>query len=262
MKALDIVKSRLPDILTGFNAIGVAATAWLTHRATKRAVQILEEYDDDISWKEEAKLTWRCYILPVVAAGATIASGIASNRVSAKRLSEAVAIGALYADRIEALDEKLKEKLTPEEYAKAKNDIKEKESQAILSQDEHGKMLCFEPESKQWFHASQQQLLMAEITANKMFKNTGELTLNQWLRLLPECKPKKWGDEWGWWETDEEGCADFNWSFYRGSPWIDIQPQMTERKNGEPYLAIMYGMHPMEKLDNQCLRSFAGKEGE
>lgn len=247
MKLLDICIKKAPEILTGINVAGVGITAWLTHRATKKAEADLEE-----------KPKWKYYILPGVSGAVTIAAGIGSNRISAKRLGEAIAIGALYADRVKALEGKIEEKLGKEELLKIKEEEKQKKLSDISNGGLHdGKMLCYEPESKQYFHATQQQLLMAEITANKIFKNDGKLTMNQWLQLLPECKTKpSWGDKWGWWESDEEGCADFNWSFYRGAPWIDIQPQITE-KNGEPLLIIAYGMHPMERLDNNILMNKA-----
>ena len=265
MGILDICRDRLPELLTVANCVGVGVTAWLTHRGTRKADLLLsKEYqrrlsegdETPISLKEEAKLTWRCYILPVTVGAVTIGSAVASNRVSAKRLSEAVAIGALYADRVQALEGKIEEKLGKEELDKVKEEVKKDQ----LMDNRERKMLCYEPESKQWFRATQQDLLMAEIVANKMFQNNGKITLNQWLQLLPNCKPVDWGERWGWWVTDPDGTADFNWSFYRGEPWIDIQPILEEDKfNGRQYLRIGYGMHPMEQYDNQILRDTARK---
>lgn len=265
MAILDIVKDNIPEILTAANVLGVGVTAWLMHRATRKADIILSaeykkriENGDDtyISFKDETKLTWRCYLLPATVGVATISASIASNRASAKKISEAVAIGALYADRVQALEGKIEEKLGNDELIKTRDEIKKHG----LTDTQELKMLCYEPESKQWFRATQQDLLMAEIVANKIFQNEGRLTLNQWLRLLPGCKSKPWGDRWGWWHSDPDGEADYCWSGYRGGePWIDIQPILESKQSGEQYLCIGYGMHPMEQGDNQILTDYAKK---
>lgn len=264
IKIPETVIQHIPEILTGANAIGVVVTAWLTGKAAIRAHDAVEK---ELPAKEKFKRTWHHFVLPATVGVATIASGIASNRVSAKRLAEMTAVAALYADRVKALEGKVEEKFGKDKLGEMKSEMKD-EQLVQLSNDQ--KMLCYEPVSKQYFKASQQELMMAELTANKIFHDNGEISMNKFLTLLPDCKPYKGGDQEGWWFTDEDGEADFNWSFYGragrpAAPWVDIQPQIS-KKNGRPVLRIAYGMWPMSKKEwmegdtNGLLRESAGKE--
>lgn len=260
------IATHLPDILTGANAVGVVATALLTGKAMVKATALIKNYEcqnndgTTLTLKQKTKLTWQLYILPVTVGAATIASGVASNRISAQRLTEAVAVGALWADKYKALEGKVEEKFGKDKMVEAKQEVKEQRLREPIGE---GRMLCYEPVSKQYFEATQQQLLMAEITANKIFKNDGCITMNQFLALLPNCKPMSDGKNVGWWESDEECPADFNWSFYKGAPWVDIQPQIHE-KGGRQVLVLAYGLWPMEHQEwingdtNGLLRMKAG----
>jgi hypothetical protein len=259
MSVLDIARQRLPEILTAVNSIGVGVTAWLTHQATKKADDILLAEDEELTFKERVKKTWKCYIPPAFAGVVTIATGIGSNRISSQRLETAAVIGAMYFDRATALEKRLEEKLGPVD----PNRIDEKEKYKRLNDITTGcakneKMLCYESASKQWFHATQQELLMSEITLNKLFKDRKKVSLNQWLVLLPECRTKPgWGDRWGWTENVTEGGSDLNWAYYSGAPWIDVEVQLAE-KDGHSYLYITYGLEPMEFGDNQVVMNWSG----
>jgi hypothetical protein len=109
-------------------------------------------------------------------------------------------------------------------------------------------MLCFEPVSEQYIKVSHQRLLMAELMANKAFHTDGEFSINQWLALLGGKYSKKC-EGIGWLMSDPDGTADFNWSFYRGAPWIDVQPKLGKNKHGRDVLVLSYGMYPMEMAD-------------
>jgi hypothetical protein len=252
--------------------MGVIATGITTHKATKKATAKLEEEKakrrkedpafSDFSRKEKLILTWKYYIWPFVTGTLTIASGVASNRISSTRLAEATAMTALLSDKVEALEKKIEEKYGKEELEKAKKEIHEDKLNGA-GNELGGKMLCYEPVSKQYFKASTEQLLMAEITANKIFQNDSALRFNKFLELLG-CKPCTNCNDYCWVMSDVDGEADFNWSFYRGSPWIDIQPVISE-VNGRDVLRIEYGMWPMENPewtnDSNCVfRSTARKE--
>lgn len=273
IKIPEAVIKHLPDILTGANVVGVVGTAFLTGKASVKASKKLESItaSDDgspvlkLKWTDKVKLTWKYYILAFLAGTATIASGIASNRISAKRLAEVTAVAALYADRVKSLEEKFEQKYGKDELNKVKDEMK---NEQLCKPMQGEKMLCYEPVSKQYFRATQEEIMMAELTANKIMLNDmnaeSGITMNKFLSLLPGCKPFRDGNIMGWWCTDVNGEADFNWSFVKGGPWIDIQPFITEH-NGHPVLEIRYAMWPMERSEwidgdtNDMLRTVAGK---
>lgn len=268
------IVEKAPDILTAFNVLGVFATGWTMHKATKKATAYLEsekakrkeENPDftDFSAKEKLLLTWKFYIWPFVTGALTIGSSIASNRISSTRLAESAAMTALLSDKVEKLEAKIEEKYGKEELDKAKKEIHD-EQLAGTENGLNGEMLCYEPVSKQYFKATQQQLLMAELTANKMFQNDHYVRFNDFLELLG-CKRNASVEDYSWVMGDIDGDADFNWSFYKGEPWIDIQPRMI-KVNGKYVLEIAYGMWPMESPewtnDSNCVfRSKAGIDPE
>ena len=76
------------------------------------------------------------------------------------------------------------------------------------------------------------------ITAQAIARKLG---FNQFLALFKHAKPMK-DDSYGWFVGDE--YSDYNWSYYKGVPWIDIQPQIVSTPEGETILQMAYGMWP------------------
>lgn len=242
-KVANAIATNKTAIMTGVGCGCTVLAVVSSHKDTLKAEDILKNHaDEDLSTKAKLALVWPCYIRTMLMTTASIGLSIATHNAHLSR--EAQLMSALiFADgqRRDVMELVGKDKLA---------DISKSEAERTLPDRPavEGKMWCYEPESKQWFEATIEQILMAEITANKIFKNNDQLTLNQFLALFNGTKPVPWGDMYGWYVWDEDGCWDFNWSFYRGAPWIDIQPQMTTM-NGRDVLVIAYGMHPGDSND-------------
>lgn len=249
------ILENLPSILTGVAVAGVVETVYLAVKATPKALDILEERSseekkDGTVWNktDTVKATWKCYIPAAIAGAGTIACIVGANYAHLSREAGMLAaysfLGEKFVDYRERSGEKHDDKIM--------NSIKKDHISEVRKPDrplEVGKMWVYEPESKQYFQATTEQILWAELTANKIFHNQGWLSFNQFLDLLPEAKRVDWGDHTGWYISDEDGSWDFNWSFYRGgTPWIDIQPQISE---DDDVMVIAYGMHPGDCPDPQ-----------
>lgn len=237
-------KNNLPSILTGCAVAGVAETVYLAVKATPKAIRIVNELKEP-SKRDIFCNTWRCYIPAAIAGFGTIACIVGANYI---HLSKEVGIAAAYS-LVGTKFNEYKQHAGEETDAKIKESIrKEHISNLEKPQEplEPGKMWCYEPESDQFFQATTEQILWAELTANKIFANQGELRFNQFLNLLPGVKKVPWGDHFGWYITDDDGTWDFNWSFYRGTPWIDIQPQIAVDQD---MMILSYGMHPGDETD-------------
>lgn len=248
MKLKSIFIENLPSILTGAAIAGIVETVILAVKATPKALDILEE-ESSIEKKDGTpynkvdmiKDTYKCYIPAAASGAATIACIIGANHVHLQKEAGIIAAYAFLGDKFSDYRKRSGEKHD----SKIMNAVKkdhileiEKPSKPL----EIGKMWVYEPESKQYFQATTEQILWAELTANKMFHNQGWLSFNQFLDLLPEAKRVPWGDHTGWYIYDEDGSWDFNWSFYKGgTPWIDIQPQIA---TDDDVMILAYGMHP------------------
>lgn len=97
-----------PTILSGLAVVGVAATGYLTFKATWRSAQVIGDKETmervhgelkERTPSEKALLVWKLYI-PAVGVGAlTIAGIVASNRIAVSRLAAmAAAYGVLSGD--------------------------------------------------------------------------------------------------------------------------------------------------------------------
>lgn len=251
------ILENLPSILTGVAVAGVVETVYLAVKATPKALDILEERSseekkDGTGWnkKDDIKATWKCYIPSAIAGGITVACILGANQA---HLSREVGMLAAYS----FLGEKFvdyRERSGEKHDAKIMNSIKKDHiSEGAKNKPDRplevGKIWVYEPESKQYFQTTKEQILWAEIVANKMFLNQGWLSFNQFLNLFSDADRVSWGDHSGWYRYDEDGAADFNWSFYQGGePWIDIQPIISE---DDDVLILAYGMHPMDCPDPQ-----------
>ena len=249
------ILENLPSILTGVAVAGVVETVYLAVKATPKALDILEEIHtsekkDGTPWnkKDDIKATWKCYIPSAIAGGITVACILGANQAHLSREAGMMAAYSFLGNKFVDYRERSGEKHD----AKIMNSMKKDHISEVRKPDrplEVGKMWVYEPESKQYFQATTEQILWAELTANKMFHNQGWLSFNQFLDLLPEAKKVEWGDHTGWYIYDEDGSWDFNWSFYPGgTPWIDIQPQISE---DDDVMVLAYGMHPGDCPDPQ-----------
>lgn len=159
-----LVQQNSPTILSAVAVVGVAATGYLTFRATWKASEIVQEtYDEKIAehgstqrtlengalplnFQEKALLVWKLYI-PAAGVGAlTIGCIVASNRIQVRRLAAlAAAYGVLSGDFDEYRNKALE--LLGDKKAKTIDDKMAEEK--ILSQPPQTGI--FIDEGKAWF---------------------------------------------------------------------------------------------------------------
>lgn len=106
----DWAEKHKADIFTGISIIGTGATAVISAMDTSRAVRKIDakelETGEELDWKEKVKLCWKDYIPTGLTVLGTDAASIASNRVSAKTITD---LSASYA-MLENLYERHKKK--------------------------------------------------------------------------------------------------------------------------------------------------------
>lgn len=127
-------------------------------------------------------------------------------------------------------------------YPVAKKRMAEEES-SMPSDIRNRKIHIWEPYTRQWFDATQQEILWAELTANKMLQQHGSVTLNDVLKLYsdPNLKMTSKGKRLGWSYEDpmfQEGAG-----YYYAGAWIDMCPQF-EMIDGSWHFTMDYGINP------------------
>lgn len=234
---LGVIKKALPTILTGIAAGGVVLTGWLTHKAARKS-------DPEKSFKEN----WKNYI-PCAAAGiGTIACVIGANCMHLHvetALAGAVAFYKAASDSMDkvghetlTIDKETGELTSKDGYSNFKLKTTQNASSTV-------KIRIWEPYTKQWFEASQQEILWAELTANKLLHQSGRVTLNDVLRFYsdPNLKMKKIGDKLGW-SWDDENFEESACYYYAGG-WIDMCPQFDDSQGNYKFV-MDYGINPTD----------------
>lgn len=248
-----VLEKHGPTILTGLASIGVLFTGYLVHRADLKNLGDITEAvlftdDSDIPVKETVKRVtkknWKLYIPPAVSALCTIGCIVGADRWHVSKEGMLAAAALMYKTSGEELETKLREEFGDEKVSEIKQKIAEEKADANRppwQEKQPDKMMIWEPYTKQWFYASQKDILWDELMANKMLAQKFTVTLADICRLYG-LKPTKESKTLGWSYDDETFCELA--SYYGAGAWIDMCPQTCTRPDGTEYFQMEYGIHP------------------
>lgn len=216
-------------ILAVAASVGVVATAIETGRATTKAQHILEVDKELVKFNEDefgvtegpptkkqiVLMCWKAYVPAAILGGGTIACILGSNALNKKQIA---GLTAAYMDTQDVLE-------TP----------------TPAGTDEE-KLLCYEPISKRYFHATETELMDAFYNVNRNFALNGEVSLNDFYSFLPGLDFTPEGDMLGW-------CAEYlsnEWEYY----WIDFNYARQTTDDGlEVYYVTAFQEPIKEYLD-------------
>lgn len=187
--------------------------------------------------KEKVQDCWKFY-LPAAALGAgTIACILGSNALNKKQIASLtagyMALGKAYQEYRREVAEHVGAEHEKEIYKDARSVLKEPTSDMV-----EDKLLCYEPISKRYFHATEAALLEAFYSLNRDFALNGYASMNDLynylgLDYIPE------GDLKGW-------CADYlaaDWEYF----WIDFSYLKQKTDDG---LEVYYVEAYQEPIDD------------
>ncbi len=214
-------------ILAVAASVGVLATAIETGRASTKAQKIIEKnmiaidcenYGESCYTTRQKVLDcWKAYVPAVILGGGTIACILGSNALNKKQIASLtaayMALGKTYQEYRKQVSHQLGQEAETDIFNKTK-------AYEAINQEEPGlddtgdeKLLCYEPISKRYFHATSAELMDAFYNLNREFAIQGYASMNDLynylgLDFIPE------GDLKGW-------CADYlaaDWEYF----WIDF----------------------------------------
>jgi len=238
-------------ILAVAASVGVVATAIETGRATTKAKHLLavdealRTYNEDEQGiveesptkKEIVQTCWKAYVPAVILGGGTIACILGSNALNKKQIASLtagyMALGKAYQEYRREVAEHVGAEHEKEIYKDAQSVLKEPTSDMV-----EDKLLCYEPISKRYFHATETALLEAFYSLNRDFALNGYASMNDLynylgLDYIPE------GDLKGW-------CADYlaaDWEYL----WIDFSYLKQKTDDG---LEVYYVEAYQEPIDD------------
>lgn len=210
-KALLFLKKHSPLILTTLGSIGVVTTSVLTAKATIEAKKIVEQVEDDISYKlcfkDDAKqiiqIAWKPYI-PAIISGVSTISCIFGAHYLNKRTQASLASAYMllnnsykeYIEKSKQLYGEDAEKRIKEEVAKSKYDT----TFIKVDTDEH---LFFDYQSMRYFETTFDDVKRAEDFVNQEFAASGCVHLNTFYEALGIDKLENFGNSMGWYDDGE-----------------------------------------------------------
>ena len=230
-KAAKFAETNAAALLTAGGVVGTVATAVLAGRGGYKYAEILakekgrraaEENNkleivsdpkdlispEDVTldnW-EKAKLAVPYFLPPVVVGGATIASIIMSNRVSAQKAAALAAAYGLAERNLSEYKEKVQEKLT----GPKKKAIEEEISQDRVNRSEgyqnvvivDGEVLCFDEPTGRYFRSTMEKIKQAVNETNaEILNDRGWVNATAFYERLG-MPATSWTDDMGW-NTDE-----------------------------------------------------------
>ena len=248
-------KDHLPQALLGAAIGGAVATTGLTIYGTVKTVRTLDELEQNtqgvipafnghVDTLDKVKACYKYWIPSAIMLGGTITCICELNKVHINKEAALTAMAAMWKAKYGDLKEEVENagKSGKEIAGKAvEKEIKRAASDTGRDlQLSDGQFLCWEPYSRQFFKATSQQLLWAELTANKEYANQGYLSLNDFLMLLPGTKQCTFGDNFGWFP----GCDTKNQVSFVNKEFIDISSSL-QKIDGQECSVLNYSV-PMD----------------
>lgn len=247
-------KDHLPQMLLGAAIGGTVATTGLTIYGTVKTVRTIDQMESDaqgvipamnghVDTLDKAKACAKYWIAPAIMLGGTILCICELNKVHINKEAALTAMAAMWKAKYGDLKEEVDAGKSGKEIASKAMEKEIKRAASDAGGDlqlSDGQFLCWEPYSRQFFKATTQQLLWAELTANKEYQAGGYCSLNELLNMLPGAKQCTFGDQFGWFP----GCDTKNQVSFVKSAFIDITTSL-QKIDGQECAVLQYSV-PMD----------------
>lgn len=245
-------------ILAVAASVGVVATAIETGRATTKAKHLLavdealRTYNEDEQGiveepptkREIVQTCWKAYVPAVILGGGTIACILGSNALNKKQIAGLtaayMALGKTYQTYRAQVRQMVGDQQENAIFETTKS-IEMTEKDRTVENAATEKLLCYEPISKRYFHATEAELLTAFYEVNHDFAINGYIALNELygylnLDFVPELNDRGWS-------IDYLGAM---WDNY----WIDFTYQKQHTDDGLDVYYVTAFQEPIEDYLN------------
>lgn len=210
-----------PAILTAVGVVGTVTAAYLTGKATIKAVKAVRleedyrgldhEMNEQLPASEIVRICWRFYIPPASAILMSTVAIIAANRVSSKRVASvatALAIGekafSEYKDKVVEKIGENKERGIHDSIAQDHVTKNPPDDRLVIITD-NGHVLCRDEYSGRYFRSSMEEINRAVNDINRRLMHDGDISLTEFYDLLGLPKTSH-SDDVGW-NYDGEGVS-------------------------------------------------------
>lgn len=236
-KLLRLASKNSSSILTGAVVFGVFTTSVLTGQASIKAYKVLEEEELlEAPKKEQVKVTWKQFIIPVVIGGLTVTCAIYSNKINLRRSAALASLLTLSEASLKEYKQKVVETIGKKKEARVQADAhKSMVEKAPINTSNviytgNGDTLCHDVLSGRYFKSDIETLLKAQNKINKDMLDDGEISLNDVYYYIG-LDNTTLGDECSW--NIDDGLIEFKFSsiLTNGVPCLvlDYEPRPSHR---------------------------------
>lgn len=241
-------------ILAVAASVGVVATAIETGRASTKAQKIIEKSTIAIdcenygkscyATKQKVLDCWKVYVPAAILGGGTIACILGSNALNKKQIASLTAAYMALGKTYQEYRRQVAEHVGAEQEQEIWKDAHTEDEDLAKTKSEE-KLLCYEPISKRYFHATRADLLAAFYDTNRDFSENGYIALNDFfgylgLDFVPELDNKGWSVDYlgGMWENY---WIDFNYAVQKTDDGLEVyyvdsfQPPIENYIDYDPY---------------------------
>lgn len=206
-KSEKLISDNSPLILTAIGAAGVVGTAFLTGKATIKAVALVEEQNKPstpklpLSKTDVAKLVWKLYLPAGGLAITSIAAIILANRIDTRRMA---ALAAAYSVSERARSEykdKVVEKLGKKKAKEVEDELAQEKLKGVNTSHVvvgSNQILMLDTFSMRPFVSTMEKVRKVENDLREVLLNPGEkITCSDWLKAIG-LKETPYSDDFGW----------------------------------------------------------------
>ena len=200
MNAKLFLKRNGSTILTVLGGVGVVATAVTAVKATPKAINLIEVYEEqkgeDLTTLEKVRVAGPHYIPAILIGAGTIACIFGANVLNKRNQASLMSAYALIDNSYKEYKKKVAELYGEETHKEVVSSIaKDKYTDDIRVDD--NKMLFYDEFSHRYFESTLEDVIKAEYNTNRKLQCNGGVYLNEYYEFL-ELEPIPGGTELGW----------------------------------------------------------------
>lgn len=240
-----ILRRNAPTILSSIGGVGVVATAVLAVKATPKALQCIEQAEeekgDKLTKAETVIAAGPVYIPSILVGAGTIACIFGANMLNKRQQASLMSAYALLDKSYKEYKGKVKELYGEEANDKVVAEVaKDKYKDSDISVEDD-KQLFYDDYSGRYFESTIERVLEAKYQLNRELFMRGYVYLNEFYEML-DIPPIDAGDDLGW---SPGSNLDYYWQ-----EWIDFNFRKVTMDDGlECTIVTMLGEPTMDFAD-------------
>lgn len=240
-KVQTVIKRNAPAILSGLGVLGVVGTTISAIKATPKAMEVLDQQDEELTNFEKAIVLTPVYFPTILFGTATIGCILGANAINKKNQAMLVSAYSYLNSSFNEYKDKVKDIFGEEGEAKVREEIaKDKYIEQNIPESKDTKTF-FDEFSGRYFETTLYDLQNAVYNLNRLYALHGEVSINKLYELLG-LPPTEYGEVLGWssykdWET-------------LGYAWIDIKWEPMTISDGMECYAISFDVAPTEDFSD------------